>query len=155
MIEMTVSITIPEEKLDELIEKAVKKVRDKIIRELFQDILEILKEILHVLKDLSAAQKRTEERINELAEAQKKTEEKLGSLVGEVAKLRGDIIEYKVISDLGRVLGRYGFVVYSAPYSLREIDCIIEKDNFLVLVQICKTCDMKDLEQVLMGAQKI
>ncbi len=137
---MSIVISIPEEKLDELINKAVKKVKDQIIKELFKEIFEILKEILRVL--------------NQLAEAQRRTEERLNQLVGEVARIRGELIEHRVISDLARILERYGFFVYSAPYKIREIDAIIEKDGFFVLVEICKTCRIDDIRQVIEGAKK-
>ncbi len=151
---MSITITISEEKLDELIKKVMERVKDEILRDIFRDIVDILKEISKTLRQLAEAQRRTEEQLRQLAEAQRRTEEQLRRLTGEVAELKGEVIEYRVISDLGRILDKYGFIVYSTPYNLREVDAIAESDGFYVLIQICKTCDPRDLKQVLRGAEK-
>ncbi|MEX0568805.1 MAG: hypothetical protein Q6363_006555 [Candidatus Njordarchaeota archaeon] len=151
---MTVSITISEEKLDKLIEKIIKKVKDEILREIFGDIIDILKEILKTLNELAEAQRRTEERLNELAEAQRRTEETLRGLIGEVARLRGEFIEYRVITALDRILSKYGLFVYPVPYEIREIDAIVEGDDFYAIIEICKRCDLDDVRQVVEGARK-
>ena len=165
---MSVSITISEEKLDRLIEKIIKKVKDEILRDLLKEIVETQKEIISILRQLSErikqlaeAQRRTEERLNslavrveELAEAQRRTEERLNSLIGEFARLRGDLVEFKVITSLDRILSRFGFVVYLAPYDIRELDAVVEGDGFVGVVEICRTCSLDDVRQVVIGAKK-
>ena len=137
---MSIVITIPEEKLESLIKRVMEKIRDEILREIFKDLADILKDILRTLRQLAEAQRRTEERLNQL--------------VGEVAGLKGEVVEHRVISDLGRILDKYGFIVYSPPYDIREVDAVVEKDGFYALIQICRTCDLRDVRQVLEGARK-
>jgi len=157
---MTISIQITDEQLDKIIKKVVKQVRDEFLREIFKDIIEILREIMKTLRELAEAQKRTEERLNalslevqKLAEAQKRTEERLNSLIGEVSNLRGELVEFRVINSLDRLLSRYDFVVYSAPPELKVVDAIVEANGFIGLMEICRKCEMKDVRQVTEGAR--
>ena len=151
---MTISITISQEKIDKLVEEIAEKIKDKILRDILGSILDILKEILKTLNELAEAQKRTEERLNELAEAQKRTEDTLRGLIGEVARLRGEFIEYRVITALERILGRHGMLVYPVPYEIEEVDAVVEGDEFYAIIEICKKCDMNDVRQVVEGARK-
>ncbi len=151
---------IKEIDLDKLIEKIMIKVRDRMLQEIFKDIIVALKKLTEKITELAEAQRRTEERldsltrtVNELAEAQRRTEERLDSLIGEVATLRGEIIENRVVGDLGRILGKHGFDVYHAPRRIPYVDAIIETDGFLALVQVCKRCDLEDLRQIVRGAR--
>ena len=112
------------------------------------------------LNELAQAQKETEKRLNELAEAQKRTEERLneladivGSLTGEVSRIRGDLIETRVVMTLSSSLGRRGFDVFYHFPGIPYVDIIVEADGFLALIEVCKRCDIRDVKQVVKGAK--
>ena len=112
------------------------------------------------LSELAQAQKETEKRLNKLAEAQKRTEERLneladivGSLTGEVSRIRGDLIETRVVMTLSSSLGRRGFDVFYHFPGIPYVDIIVEADGFLALIEVCKRCDIRDVKQVVKGAK--
>ncbi|MEX0568976.1 MAG: hypothetical protein Q6363_007455 [Candidatus Njordarchaeota archaeon] len=75
-------------------------------------------------------------------------------LIGGVARLRGEFIEYRATTALGRILSRYGLYVYPVPYEMKEIEAIVEGDDFYAVIEICKKCDLDDIRQVVAGARK-
>ncbi len=78
-------------------------------------------------------------------------------MIGEVARLRGEFIEYRATTALGRILSRYGLYVYPVPYEMKEIEAIVEGDDFYAVIEICeicKKCDLDGIRQVVAGARK-
>ncbi len=133
-----------------------------------------IEELTEKIKELADAQRRTEERleslakrVDALAEAQRRTEERLNKLVkvqvemgkqlnylmGEFANMRGELIETKVAMDINSYLTRRGYDVFHHFPELPQVDVIVERNDFLAIIEICKKCDMRDLEQVLKGAE--
>ena len=119
-----------------------------------------LRELAERVNELTEAQKRTEERLNELAKAQAETERRLSelsrivySLVGEVGRIRGELVESRVALDLSFFLTKYGFDVFQHFPDVPYVDVVVETDGFLALIEICKKFTMKDLDQVIRGAR--
>ena len=146
--------------LDALIKKIVHKVRDEILREILGDVVKALKSLINVVMDLVEAQKETEKRLNELtrtvnmlAEEVTKLTRTVNTLSGKVARLEGAFIEDRVINDLAFALTRRGFDVYRHFPGIPYVDAVVEFDNFIALLQICKKCDLDDIRQLNRGAQ--
>ncbi|MGQ4891264.1 MAG: hypothetical protein ACP6IP_02130 [Candidatus Njordarchaeia archaeon] len=119
-----------------------------------------LEELTQRVNELAEAQKKTEarleeltQRVNELAEAQKKTETRLNSLIGEVANIRGDLVETKVVMDLNMFLSRRGFDVFHHFPNVPYVDVVVESDGFVAAIEVCRKCDVRDVEQVIRGAK--
>ena len=118
------------------------------------------RELAERVSELTEAQKRTEERLSELAKAQAETERRLNqlsrivySLVGEVSRIRGELVESRVALDLSSFLTKHGFDVFHHFPDVPYVDVVVEIDGFLALIEICKKCTMKDLDQVIRGAK--
>jgi len=181
-------VNINEAEFDKIMDSIVKKIKDRVLKDILSEIVEALKKLTtslfelaeaqkrteerlneltkkvdelaeaqkrteERLNELAEAQKRTEERLNELAEAQKRTEETLASLIGEVARMRGDLIETKVVTDLSSFLSKRGFDVFHHFPDIPYIDAVVETDGFFAVIEICKKCDLRDIEQVIRGAK--
>ncbi|MEX2689672.1 MAG: hypothetical protein Q6351_005040 [Candidatus Njordarchaeum guaymaensis] len=91
--------------------------------------------------------------VNELAKAQIKTEKRLNSLIGEVANIRGELIETKVVMDLNTFLSKRGFDVFHHFPKVPFVDVVVETDGFTAAIEVCKRCDVRDIEQVIRGAE--
>ncbi len=102
---------------------------------------------------LAEAQRRTEERLNKLVKVQVEMGKQLNYLMGEFANMRGELIETKVAMDINSYLTRRGYDVFHHFPELPQVDVIVERNDFLAIIEICKKCDMRDLEQVLKGAE--
>ena len=149
----------------------------KDVDELKQSMTKVWKAIdklTQKINELTEAQKRTEERlnrltkqvnslteqvnslttqVNELAKAQIKTEKHLNSLIGEVANIRGELIETKVVMDLNTFLSKRGFDVFHHFPKVPFVDVVVETDGFTAAIEVCKRCDVRDIEQVIRGAE--
>jgi len=132
--------------IDAIVEKIISRIRDEVLREILGDIVKALKKLINVVAELAVAQRETEKRLNELTKV-------VNSLVGEVARIRGEIIEDRVINDLAFALTKRGFDVYRHFPGVPYVDAVVETDGFLALIQICKKCDLRDVKQVIRGAQ--
>ncbi|MGQ4894214.1 MAG: hypothetical protein ACP6IQ_06330 [Candidatus Njordarchaeia archaeon] len=91
--------------------------------------------------------------VDELAKAQIKTEKRLNSLIGEVANIRGELIETKVVMDLNMFLSKRGFDVFHHFPNVPFVDVVVETNSFTAAIEVCKRCDVRDIEQVIRGAE--
>ena len=91
--------------------------------------------------------------VNELAKAQIKTEKHLNSLIGEVANIRGELIETKVVMDLNTFLSKRGFDVFHHFPKVPFVDVVVETNGFTAVIEVCKRCNVRDIEQVIRGAE--
>ena len=76
----------------------------------------------------------------------------MSRLAGDVGRIDGKVTELHVINALSAVLRKYGFEIYSS--GIPDVDAVIESENFIALVEICKTCSISDIEQIIRGAKK-
>ncbi len=142
--------------------KAQEKTEEKLseLAEAQRRTEERLNQLAARVDQLAEAQRRTEERLNQLAarvdqlaEAQRRTELTLNSLIGEVARMRGELIETKVVMDLNTFLSKRGFDVFHHFPNIPYVDVVVETDGFIAAIEICKRCDLRDIDQVIRGAK--
>ena len=129
------------------------------LKQSMEKVWKSIDKLTQKIEELAEAQRKTEERLNslatkieELAEAQRRTEENLNSLVGEIANIWGELIETKVVMDLSTFLSKRGFDVFHHFPNVPFIDVVVETDSFVAAIEICKKCDVRDVEQVVKGA---
>ncbi len=128
-----------EERIERILEKVLREIRDTIIRELFREITDILKEMALNMNQLTARVDELTQRVNQLTE-------QVSRLVGAVGEIRGEVSEWKVVDSMKGVFNRFGLEVYASPWRL--FDAYVIGDGFLAIVEICVNCRESDIDQI-------
>ena len=156
-----------EKRIEQLLEKALREIRESIVKELFKELVEILKEMANRINQLTSRVDELTQRVNqltmrvneltqrvnqltirvdELTENVNRITIQIGKLTGVVGEIRGKVTEWMIIDSLKGVLKRYNFEVYASPWKL--FDAYIITDDFLAIVEICTKCRIDDVDQV-------
>ena len=135
---ITHTITI-EERLEKILKKAIKEIKESVIKELFKEIIEVLREMSQNMKNLTKRLDELTERVNQLTE-------QVSRLTGAVSEIRGEISEWKIVDSLKGILRRHNLEVYASPWRL--FDAYVIGDEFLAIMEICRTCRRSDIDQI-------
>ena len=156
-----------EERLDRLVEKAVQKVKDKIIKDLFKELIDVVKIMAIRLDELTARVNELTDRVNELTDRVNELTARVNELTdrvneltdrvneltdqmkyqsGRLTEIDGKISEWRTIDMLKGIFNRYGLGVYASVYA--AFDAYAIGDNFLVVIEICKSCRKEKVDQV-------
>ncbi|MGQ4892103.1 MAG: hypothetical protein ACP6IP_06400 [Candidatus Njordarchaeia archaeon] len=96
-----------------------------------------------------------EKKLEKLVKNQKRIEKTLNSLNGKVTKLHNEFEGLKIVRDLDLFLTRRGFDVFHHFPKVPHVDVVVESDGFVAVIEVCKRCDLRDLDQVVEGAEAL
>ena len=146
MVKAEIEIIDLEKRINELLEKAIREVRDRIIKELFKEIIEILKVMASHLTTLTERVNQLTARVDELTERVNQLTTEVSRLTGAVGSLRGRMAEWEIVDGLKGILRRFGLEIFKSPW--KSFDAYIMGDGFLAIVEICVNCRKGDVDQV-------
>ena len=140
-------------RIEKILERAIREIRDSIIKELFKETVQILKEtatninrLTERVDQLTVRLDELTQRVNQLTERVDQLTVQVNRLVGEMGVIKGEISEWKVVDGLKGILRRYGLEIFASPWRL--FDAYIVGDGFLAIVEICVHCRKEDIDQI-------
>ena len=135
-----------DKRLKKILEKAIVELRDNIIKELFKEIVQILKETAINMHKLTERVDQLTVRLDELTQRVNQLTVQVSRIVGEMGAIKGKIYEWEIVDGLKGVFKRFGLDVFASPWRL--FDAYIIGDGFLAIMEICVRCRKDDVDQI-------
>jgi len=123
---------------------------EELDRRLSARIEEIHRELSARIEEVD---RRLSARLEELSKAVEKTGEQVRALSGHVARIEGELVEMGLLNALQSACSPLGLVVIRLPRDPFRVDAAIIGPGLLALVEIAKTGQEADLEQLVEGAK--
>ena len=123
---------------------------EELDRRLSARIEEIHRELSARIEEVD---RRLSARLEELSKAVEKTGEQVRALSGHVARIEGELVEMGLLNALQSACSPLGLVVIRLPRDPFRVGAAIIGPGLLALVEIAKTGQEADLEQLVEGAK--
>ena len=132
----------------------------KLILELGRRTEELLEAVSGLRASIAELKPRTEENLRAISELRKSISELRSSLEaerdirrGSLARLEGLITQVRLISGLRSWCSSYGLRLEELPAEPYRVDAVIVGERLLALVEVARTGEEADIEQLLEGAR--
>ena len=157
IIEVDKRLSARIEELDRRLSARIEEIHRELSERIEKVNSELSARIEEVDKRLSArieeVDRRLSARLEELSKAVEKTGEQVRALSGHVARIEGELVEMGLLNALQSACSPLGLVVIRLPRDPFRVDAAIIGPGLLALVEIAKTGQEADLEQLVEGAK--